>query len=56
MQISKKQFTKFEDVFKALKTKEINYVIIPIENSSSGAISETYDLLRKDGVYIVGEE
>ena len=54
--ISKKQFKEFEDVFIALKNKEINYGIIPIENSSTGAISETYDLLRKYGFYIVGEE
>ncbi|EQF24842.1 chorismate mutase [Clostridioides difficile CD160] len=54
--ISKKQFKEFEDVFAALKNKEIDYGIIPIENSSTGAISETYDLLRKYGFYIVGEE
>ncbi|HBG5342878.1 TPA: prephenate dehydratase [Clostridioides difficile] len=54
--ISKKQFKEFEDVFMALKNKEIDYGIIPIENSSTGAISETYDLLRKYGFYIVGEE
>ncbi|NMS89333.1 prephenate dehydratase [Clostridioides difficile] len=54
--ISKKQFKEFEDVFIALKNKEIDYGIIPIENSSTGAICETYDLLRKYGFYIVGEE
>lgn len=47
---------EFEDVFIALKNKKIDYGIIPIENSSTGAISETYDLLRKYGFYIVGEE
>ncbi|MCC0671253.1 prephenate dehydratase [Clostridioides sp. ES-S-0145-01] len=55
-QITKKQFKEFEDVFIALQNKEINYGIIPIENSSTGAISETYDLLGKYGFYIVGEE
>ncbi|MCC0629374.1 MULTISPECIES: prephenate dehydratase [unclassified Clostridioides] len=54
--ISKKQFKEFEDVFIALKNKEIDYGIIPIENSSTGAISETYDLLKNYGFYIVGEE
>lgn len=53
---AKKQFKEFEDVFIALKNKKIDYGIIPIENSSTGAISETYDLLRKYGFYIVGEE
>ncbi|KPI54128.1 PheA [Clostridioides difficile] len=54
--IYKKQFKEFEDVFIALKNRELDYGIIPIENSSTGAISETYDLLRKYDFYIVGEE
>ncbi|MCC0700257.1 prephenate dehydratase [Clostridioides sp. ZZV15-6383] len=52
----KKQFKEFKDVFIALKNRELDYGIIPIENSSTGAISETYDLLRKYDFYIVGEE
>ena len=35
----------FEDVFVAVKDKEVNYGIVPIENSKTGAIGETYDLL-----------
>jgi chorismate mutase/prephenate dehydratase len=44
----------FEDVFSAVKKREADYGIVPIENSQSGAIGETYDLLRKYGCYIVG--
>lgn len=44
----------FEDVFKELKNGKINYGVLPIENSSTGAITEVYDLLRKYGLYIVG--
>lgn len=44
----------FEDVFQAVKTGEADYGIVPIENSKTGAIGETYDLLRKYGCYIVG--
>ena len=44
----------FEDVFAAVKNGDANYGVVPIENSQSGAIGETYDLLRKYGCYIVG--
>ncbi|MDR3072728.1 MAG: chorismate mutase [Clostridiales Family XIII bacterium] len=44
----------FEDVFKVVKNNNADYGIVPIENSQSGAIGETYDLLRKYGCYIVG--
>jgi len=46
----------FEDVFKAIETGEIEYGMLPIENSSTGAISDVYDLIQKYGFYIVGEE
>ncbi|OLS02349.1 prephenate dehydratase [Tissierella creatinophila] len=45
---------EFEDVFKKLKDDNISYGVLPIENSSTGAINEVYDLLRKYGLYIVG--
>lgn len=46
----------FEDVFKSLKEDKCDYGILPIENSSTGGVSEVCDLLRKYGLYIVGEE
>lgn len=47
---------QFEDVFKSLKNNEkIDYGILPIENSSTGGVSEVCDLLRKYGLFIVGE-
>ena len=49
-------FNQFEEVFKALKEDKIKYGILPVENSSTGSISEVYDLLRKYGLYIVGEK
>lgn len=51
----KKAFNTFEDVFQAVKRKEVQYGILPIENSKTGAIGEVYDLLRKYGCYIVGQ-
>lgn len=45
----------FEDVFLAVKNKNADYGIVPIENSRTGAIGETYDLLRKYGCFVVGK-
>lgn len=49
-------YDKFEGVFMALEKDEINYGILPFENSCTGAITAVYDLLSKYGFYIVGEE
>ena len=49
-------YKNFEDVFVALDNNEIEYGIVPIENSSTGAITDVYDYLRKYDFYIVGEE
>lgn len=51
----KYNYKNFEDVFKALKYSEIDYGILPIENTSTGSITQVYDLLKKYGYYIVGE-
>ncbi len=51
-----KNYDEFVDVFDALKNNEIQYAILPIENSYTGAITEVYDLLVKYGFYIIGEE
>jgi chorismate mutase/prephenate dehydratase len=44
----------FESVFRKVKDGEADYGVLPIENSKTGAIGETYDLLRRFGCYIVG--
>lgn len=49
-------FEKFEDVFRAIENQDIEYGVIPLENSSTGGINENIDLLNKYGLYIVGEE
>jgi prephenate dehydratase/chorismate mutase len=43
-----------EDVFLAVKEGRADYGVAAIENSRTGAIGETYDLLRKYGCFIVG--
>lgn len=49
-------YENFEDVFESLKYKYIDYGVLPIENTSTGSISQIYDLLKKYGYYIVGEK
>lgn len=49
-------YEEFEDVFIALDKGEIDYGVLPIENSSTGAISLVLDLLKKYEFYIVGED
>ncbi|MBK5252020.1 MAG: prephenate dehydratase [Peptostreptococcaceae bacterium] len=48
-------FDHFENVFKALENKTIDYGVVPIENSSTGGIRDVYDLLIKCKLHIVGE-
>ena len=52
----KRSYGEFEDVFAALQRREICYGVLPMENSSTGAIVEVYDLLRAYELYIVGEQ
>lgn len=49
-------FLSFKNVFEALEKDEIEYGVLPIENSSTGSITEVYDLLGKYNFYIVGEK
>ena len=46
---------QFEDVFQALKTGAADYAVLPIENSTSGAIRQVYDLMTQYEFHIVGE-
>lgn len=52
----RKNFQQFEDVFKALQNHEIDYGVVPLENSSTGAINDNYDLIRDYDFFIVGEQ
>jgi len=54
--VNKKAISEFEEIFLELNYGRINYGVIPIENSSTGAISEVYDLLNKYNFYIIGEK
>lgn len=46
---------QFEDSFRAVTGGEADYAVLPIENSSTGAIRQVYDLLAGYDCFIVGE-
>lgn len=45
----------FEEVMEALKKEEADYGVLPIENSSTGTLSDIFDLLSEYDNYIIGE-
>lgn len=45
----------FEDAMKAVQNKEADYAVLPIENSSAGAVIDNYDLMVNYKNYIVAE-
>jgi chorismate mutase / prephenate dehydratase len=53
--VKTKHVKEFEDIFTELQNNKINYGVLPIENSSTGGISEVYDLLNKYNFTIIGE-
>ncbi len=53
--VETRNYNKFNEVFKAIDAGEIDYGILPLENSSTGAINDNYDLVRDYEFYIVGE-
>lgn len=50
------QVDTWKDAMEAIKNREADYAVLPIENSSAGVVSENYDLLQAYDNYIVGEQ
>ena len=48
-------FKNFPSLFEALDTKQIDYAVIPVENTTTGIISRTYDRFRDYDIHAVGE-
>ena len=46
---------QFENVFKAIHDGWADYGVVPIENNSTGAIRQIYDLLARYEFFVVGE-
>lgn len=45
----------FKEVMEAVQSKRADYGVLPIENSTTGGITDSYDLLMEYDNYIVGE-
>jgi len=45
----------FEEAFQAVASREVDYALLPIENSLGGSIHANYDLLLRYNLFIVGE-
>lgn len=45
----------FADAFAAVRERRADIGVLPIENTTSGAISDVYDLLVDSGLHIVGD-
>lgn len=45
-------FRNFNEVFEAVESGEVDYGVLPIENSTAGDVSTTYDLMGKHHFFI----
>lgn len=46
-------YKTFADVFKAIENDEVQFGVLPVENTSGGSVSDVYDLLMSHNFYIV---
>lgn len=53
--VQAKGLKQFHDVFAAIKSGQADYGVLPIENTSTGAIRQIYDLLTEYDCYMVAE-
>lgn len=45
----------FADVFRAVSMGDVDFGLVPVENSQAGSINEVYDLLRQHDLFVIGE-
>lgn len=45
----------FAQVFRSVAAGEVDYGLVPVENSQAGSINDVYDLLRQHDLYVTGE-
>ena len=48
-------FSSIRKVFEAVEVGRIDLGLVPLDNSQAGSINETYDLLLKHGLHLIGE-
>ncbi len=49
-------YDSFGDLLHAVAQMEVDYGVLPVENSSTGSINEVYDLMRGYDFHIIGEQ
>ncbi len=45
----------FSEVFRAVAAGEVDFGLVPVENSQAGSINDVYDLLRQHDLFVIGE-
>jgi prephenate dehydratase len=48
-------YRTFSEVFRAVAAGEVDYGLVPVENSQAGSINDVYDLLRQHDLFVIGE-
>lgn len=49
-------YDTFRQAAQAVEDQDVDYAILPIENTTAGSINDTYDILGDGRLHIVGEE
>ena len=49
-------YDTFQEAAQALKDEQVDYAMLPIENTTAGSINDIYDILGASNLHIVGEE
>ena len=49
-------YRSFREAAEAVENEEVDFAILPIENTTAGSINDTYDVLGEKSLHIVGEE
>lgn len=45
----------FSEVFRAVAAGDVDFGLVPVENSQAGSINDVYDLLRQHDLFVIGE-
>jgi prephenate dehydratase len=48
-------YHSFADVFHAVDVGNVDYGLVPLENSQAGSINDVYDLLSQHDLFVIGE-
>jgi prephenate dehydratase len=48
-------YESFEEVFEAVANNEIDYGVLPFENTIAGSVAVNYDMLLKEDVFVIAE-